>query len=103
LAGELEVPVILISQLNRAVERRESRRPILSDLRESGALEQDADVVLFIYREEQETTSNTVESEIIIAKQRNGPLGRAKVLFNKASSSFYPLALTSEREEAPPF
>lgn len=103
LAGELQVPVILISQLNRAVERRETRRPILSDLRESGALEQDADVVLFIYREEQETTSNTVESEIIIAKQRNGPLGQVKVLFNKASSSFYPLDITSEREEAPPF
>jgi len=100
LARELDVPVVAVSQLSRAVERRESKRPMLSDLRESGALEQDADVVMFIYREDYyEPPPEKVhvsgqgagsEVEIIIAKQRHGPPGTVRVAFNKAYASFYP-------------
>jgi len=102
LARELNIPVIAVSQLNRAVERRESKRPQLADLRESGAIEQDADLVIFIYRKdyydepEEATVRNArgagSEAEIIIAKQRNGPLGKFTVAFHKAYASFYPLA-----------
>jgi replicative DNA helicase len=101
LARELNVPVVAVSQLSRAVERRESKRPMLSDLRESGALEQDADVVMFIYREDyyaQPSESADVsgqgagaEAEIIVSKQRHGPPGTVKAYFNKAYASFYPL------------
>ncbi len=100
LARELNVPVIAVSQLSRAVERRESKRPMLSDLRESGALEQDADVVMFIYREDYYAQPNEAgdtgqgagtEAEIIISKQRHGPPGTVKSYFNKAYASFYPL------------
>jgi replicative DNA helicase len=87
LAKELNLPVLCLSQLSRKVEDRNDKRPILSDLRESGAIEQDADLVVFIYREsyykrektEGEVPDNT--SEIIIAKQRNGPQGVAKLAF----------------------
>jgi len=107
LARELDVPVIAVSQLSRAVERRESKRPLLSDLRESGALEQDADVVMFIYREDYynrpEEKSHLSgqgagsDAEVIIAKQRHGPPGTVMVSFNKAYASFYPRTA----EEAP--
>jgi len=83
MAREMEVPVIAISQLNRGVDTRENRVPRMSDLRESGALEQDADLICFLYRESQYRPSpeNLHEAEVIIAKQRNGPTGRVPLRF----------------------
>jgi len=90
LAKELDVPVIALSQLSRAPEARQDRRPQLSDLRESGALEQDADIVMFIYREEEYKASeeNRGIAEIIIGKQRNGPTGTIKLAFIKEFTRF---------------
>lgn len=90
LARELNVPVIAISQLSRAPERRETFRPRLSDLRESGAIEQDADVVLMLFREEYYnlTDENQGIAEVIIAKQRNGPTGSVKLAFIKDYTRF---------------
>ncbi|MDX6696340.1 MAG: replicative helicase [Blastocatellia bacterium] len=90
LAKELNVPLIALSQLSRAPESRTDHRPQLADLRESGAIEQDADVVAFIYREEQynRTEENAGIAEIILAKQRNGPTGTAKLAFLKEFTRF---------------
>ncbi len=107
IAKELNIPVIALSQLSRAVEQREDKRPLLSDLRESGSIEQDADVVMFIYRDEyylirkqpevgtieyerwQEEMNKVVNTtEVIIAKQRNGPVGSIKLHFDSKTTKF---------------
>lgn len=90
LARELNVPVVALSQLSRGIESRTDQRPKLSDLRESGSIEQDADVVLFIYREDKvrQNSDNRNIAEIIIAKHRNGPVGSVKLYFNEQITSF---------------
>jgi replicative DNA helicase len=94
MARELNIPVLALSQLSRAVEHRTPQIPRLADLRESGSLEQDADVVLFIYREDRyrEDTLRKNIADIIIAKHRNGPVGKIELYFDESRASFRNLA-----------
>jgi replicative DNA helicase len=98
LARDLEVPIVALSQLSRAVEQRHDKRPILSDLRESGSIEQDADLVMFVYRDEYynpEDTESAGIAELVLAKHRNGATGTEKLAFQKRYAKFADLAATA--------
>ncbi|MDQ1343689.1 MAG: replicative helicase [Patescibacteria group bacterium] len=101
LARELQVPVLALSQLSRAVESRTTKEPILSDLRESGSIEQDADVVMMIYREDyyDEFTENKGVTNVFVRKNRNGPVGQADLKFEKRFQKFYDLETKRDYEE----
>ena len=94
LARDLDVPIVALSQLSRAVEQRTDKRPILSDLRESGSIEQDADLVAFVYRDEYYNDESDQQglAEIILAKHRNGPTDSIKLSFLKRYAKFSDLA-----------
>ena len=103
---ELGVPVIALSQLSRSVESRDDKRPLMSDLRESGSIEQDADIVAFLYREdyynkELRSEDNNSISELIIGKHRNGPTATIELLFKKNTSTFLSLRKNKNEEGKP--
>lgn len=107
LARELEVPLIALSQLSRSVEQRQDKRPMMSDLRESGSIEQDADIVGFLYREDYYETDKSEESdnqniEIIISKQRNGPTGTVELAFIRKINKFIDIEYNIPEENIPP-
>lgn len=103
LARELNIPIILLSQLSRGVESRQEKRPLMSDLRESGNIEQDADVVAFLYRDEYYNPNSEFRNmvEVILRKQRNGPIGTVELAFFKEYGKFLSLDYRSQREEVP--
>lgn len=104
LARELEVPVIALSQLSRSVEQRQDKRPMMSDIRESGSIEQDADIVAFLYRDDyyNNESENKNIIEIIIAKQRNGPVGTVQLAFVKEYNKFVNLERRFDDDHIPP-
>ena len=105
LAKELDVPVVCVSQLSRAVESRSDKKPLLSDLRESGAIEQDADLVMFLFRKYiyTEDEEDRGKAQIIIAKQRNGPTGSRDIIFVDRYARFENATLYEDLETEVPF
>jgi replicative DNA helicase len=103
LAKEVDVPVVALAQLNRKVEERTNKRPMLSDLRESGAIEQDADLIVFLYRDDvyntREDNPEKGIAEIIVGKQRNGPVGVAKLKYFSSCTAFENLSSIPEPSE----